>query len=79
MVLGRCTPDNENFEEIIDSIIDSGLKGIKFHSDFQRFNIDDKKMYPIYKYASQKDLPVLFHMGDEKLDFSRPFRVGKGD
>lgn len=74
---GTLHPDNENFEEIIDSIIDSGLKGIKFHSDFQRFNIDDKKMYPIYKYASQKHLPILFHMGDEKLDFSRPFRLAR--
>lgn len=72
---GTLHPENENFEEVIDSIIDMNLCGIKFHSDFQHFNIDDKCMYPIYEYAAKKKLPVLFHMGDKKLDYSSPCRL----
>lgn len=74
---GTLHPDNENYRQIIDGIVDSGLKGLKFHSDFQRFNIDDKRMYPIYRYAAEKGLPILFHMGDQKLEYSRPFRLAK--
>ena len=32
-------------------------------------------MYPIYEYAAKKKLPVLFHMGDKKLDYSSPCRL----
>ncbi|MGN0613333.1 MAG: amidohydrolase family protein [Porcipelethomonas sp.] len=73
--LGTLHPDNENYREIIDSIKSSGLHGIKFHSDFQQFNIDDKRMYPVYKYAAENDMPVLFHMGDKRLDYSLPERL----
>lgn len=72
---GTLHPDNGDYEQVIDSIIELGLKGLKFHSDFQQFDIDDKRMYPVYRYAAKKGLPVLFHMGDRKLEFSRPFRL----
>lgn len=72
---GTLHPDNSDYEQIIDDIAKLGLKGVKFHSDFQQFDIDDKRMYPIYRYIAKKGLPVLFHMGDRKLEFSRPFRL----
>ena len=75
MGFGTLHPENEDYEQIISHIKDIGLKGIKFHSDFQRFNIDDKNMYPIYRKIAEYGLPVLFHMGDEKLDFSNPKRL----
>ncbi len=72
---GTLHPENENYEEIIDGIKAAGLKGVKFHSDFQSFDIDDKKMYPIYRYIAKCGLPVLFHTGDAKLDHSHPSRL----
>lgn len=51
-----------------------GLKGIKLHPDFQRFDIDSPLMYPIYE-AAQGKLPVLFHVGDEVSDSSSPRRL----
>jgi len=33
-----------------------GLKGIKFHPDYQKFFVDDKKMFPIYETAFDWDL-----------------------
>lgn len=63
----------EIFSEV-DRIISLGLKGIKLHPDFQKFNIDDPKAYPIYEAASGK-LPILFHIGDNRYDYSHPARL----
>jgi len=40
-----------------------GLKGIKFHPDYQKFFVDDKKMFPIYETAFGLGLIVVFHAG----------------
>lgn len=71
---GTLHPDCENLDEEIQKIIDSGLKGIKLHPDFQKFNIDDKKVYEIYDKIQGK-LPVLIHMGDNRYEYSRPLRL----
>ena len=52
-----------------------GSKGIKIHSDFQRFNIDAPNAIEVYKEAARLDLPILFHVGDKNTDFSTPKRV----
>lgn len=70
-------PDTENFEDVIDYSMENNLKGIKLHPDFQKFNIDDKKIYPMYKAAAKRQLPILFHMGDDRYDFSSPLRLNK--
>ena len=69
----RDTPDA--LQEI-DRIISLGLHGIKLHPDFQGFNIDDEKMYPLYEKLEGK-LPILFHVGDTKSDCSNPKRLRK--
>lgn len=74
---GTLHPEYVNFEKEIDRIISLGLKGIKLHPDFQFFDIDDKRMYPAYEIISAKKLPVLFHMGDQKYDFSSAKRLVK--
>ncbi len=52
-----------------------GAKGVKIHSDFQRFFIDDEKAVAIYKECARLNLPILFHVGDKNTDFSTPKRV----
>ena len=52
-----------------------GAKGIKIHSDFQRFYIDAENAMEIYKEAARLQLPILFHVGDKNTDFSTPKRV----
>ena len=54
-----------------------GLHGLKLHPDFQRFYIDDRNAYPIYEEASARKLPILFHMGDHRYDYSSPQRLGR--
>lgn len=52
-----------------------GLCGVKYHPDFQTFNIDDPKMIPVYRRLMEYGMPVLFHMGDERYDYSAPRRL----
>lgn len=51
-----------------------GLRGLKFHPDFQQFCIDDPVMDPIYE-AVGDTLPLLFHVGDCRTEYSKPERL----
>lgn len=52
-----------------------GAKGIKIHSDFQHFFVDDADAIEIYKEAARLKMPILFHAGDKTTDFSTPKRI----
>lgn len=71
---GTLHPDFVNPGREVDRIISEGLCGIKLHPDFQKFNIDDPSVYNIYE-AAEGRVPILFHMGDERYDFSRAERL----
>lgn len=71
---GALHPDYPDIERETERIISLGLKGIKLHSDFQKFNIDDPKAYAIYE-AAEGRLPILFHVGDNRYDYSSPNRL----
>lgn len=67
-------------EEEVESEIkwakQNGFRGIKLHPDFQKFNIDDEKAEKFYKHAGE-NFPILFHIGDDRFDFSKPDRLIK--
>lgn len=73
--LGALHPYMENFCEEIDRISRLGLRGVKIHSDFQKIDIDDEKALPIYRELAKRKLPVLFHMGDNRYDYSSPIKL----
>lgn len=73
---GTLHPDFDDIENETQRIIDLGLHGIKLHPDFQKFNIDDRKAYKIYECAEGR-LPLLIHMGDDRYEYSRPFRLAR--
>lgn len=60
---GSVYPHAENAVEEIERIHELGLKGIKFHPDYQTFFVDDEKMKPIYKAISRLGLVCIFHAG----------------
>lgn len=66
----------ENLMEEVDFIQSSGLCGIKIHPDYQTFAIDDPRMFPVYEQIQGK-LPIVFHMGDLRYDYSHPARLRK--
>lgn len=64
--------DMEDAESEILRIKELGLHGIKLHPDFQKFKIDDERMFDTYKILEREKLPILFHTGDKRYNFSGP-------
>ncbi|HOM01875.1 MAG TPA: TatD family hydrolase [Acetivibrio sp.] len=63
IAFGSIHPDYENWKTELFRIKGMGIKGIKFHPDYQKFFVDDKKMFPIYETAFGLGLIVIFHAG----------------
>ena len=64
-------------EEVISEVewaIENGFRGLKLHPDFQKFNIDDECAEKFYRAASGK-MPILFHTGDDRYEYSHPERL----
>lgn len=64
-------------EEIISEVewaVANNMHGIKLHPDFQKFNIDDEAAEKFYRAAEGK-LPVLLHIGDNRYEYSKPYRL----
>ena len=73
ITLHQDLTEDEVYSEV-EWALQNGLKGIKLHPDFQKFNIDDECAEKFYKASSGK-LPILFHIGDDRYDFSNPKRL----
>ncbi len=73
---GTMHPDFENIDAEIDRMQKMGLHGIKLHPDFQLFDIDSENAYKIYE-AAQGKMPILFHTGDNRYDYSLPSKLAK--
>ena len=59
-----------------DRICALGLRGLKLHPDFQRFDIDCPEAYEIYD-AIRGRLPLLVHVGDDRYEYSRPAKLAR--
>ncbi len=71
---GTMHPAYEDYKTEIQRIRSLGLKGLKFHPDFQQFYVDDPGMLRVYEAAGE-DMVLLFHIGDKNNDFSSPRRL----
>jgi len=60
---GSVHPNADNVFEELERIKAMGLKGVKFHPEYQEFYVDDEKMKPIYKKISELGLITVFHSG----------------
>lgn len=74
---GAMHPFYDDIENEMERIKSLGLLGVKLHPDLQKFNIDDSAAFPIYESAQRLSLPVYFHSGDDRYDFSSPYRIAK--
>ncbi|WP_010681103.1 amidohydrolase family protein, partial [Acetivibrio cellulolyticus] len=70
VAFGSVHPENENWKDELLRLKEMGIKGIKLHPDYQKFFVDDKKMYPIYELAVDLGLVILFHAG---MDIGLPY------
>lgn len=68
--------DEEDMDGEIRFAISHGICGVKLHPDFQKFAIDEPRAEKIYKTLDGR-LPILFHTGDKRYNFSNPERLVK--
>lgn len=71
---GTVHADMEGLMEEVAYIKENGLHGIKIHPDYQTFAIDDPRMFPVYEEI-QGNMPIIFHMGDLRYDYSHPAKL----
>ena len=73
VAFGGIYPHSESYKEDINFVCSLGLRGLKFHAEYQGFTVDDKRMLRIYDYAFEKGLIVLHHAGFDPA-FPPPYR-----
>ena len=59
---GSVHPDYPQPAQEVNRLRQNGVKGLKFHSPFQQFCPDEKRMMPIYE-ALGDDMVAFFHVG----------------
>lgn len=60
---GAIHPDCENVEEILDTVKEAGLFGIKIHPDYQGVRFNDERYIKIMKEAASRGLITVTHAG----------------
>lgn len=73
IAFGSVHPDADDALDELERIAGMGLKGVKFHPEYQDFFVDDVKMRPIYKKISQLGLITVFHAGAD-YGFPAPYK-----
>lgn len=63
IAFGSIHPDCGNWKEELEYMKQAGLKGVKFHPDYQGFYVDEKRMYPIYEKVAEMGFVMVFHGG----------------
>jgi len=74
VAFGSVHPDDENWKAELLRLKENGIKGIKLHPDYQKFFVDDKKLYPIYELAVELGLVVVFHAGVD-IGLPKPYHA----
>lgn len=70
---GGIYPHTDDYKRDIDFVVGLGLKGLKFHAEYQDFVVDDGYMLKIYDYALSKGLIILHHGGVD-IGLPAPFK-----
>lgn len=60
---GALHPDDPDFLAAVQKLKADGIKGVKFHPDYQGFYADDPKMMPLYEAMRDLGLIAMLHAG----------------
>ena len=72
VAFGSVHPDAPDALEELERIAAAGLKGVKFHPEYQHFYADEERMKPIYRKISELGLITTFHAGHD-IGFAPPY------
>jgi uncharacterized protein len=72
-------PDSPDVGADVAAVVAAGLKGVKLHAMYQRFKVDEPRLFPLYEALDAAGLIVLFHAGRDVAfgddDSADPARV----
>ncbi len=71
---GTLHPDYPDWDTEIARLVEAGIRGVKFHPDYQLFYVDEERMFPLYQKMAEGGLIALFHTGED-IAFQPPFRA----
>ena len=74
IAFGGLFPHTDDYKRDADYICSLGLKGVKFHAEYQDFVLDDPRMLKIYDYCLSKGLIIVHHAGFDPA-FKPPFKT----
>jgi len=60
---GSIHPKQDDISAEIDRLVADGIRGVKFHPDYQEFFVDEPELVPMYRALADAGLIVLFHAG----------------
>lgn len=63
VAFGSVNPHSENALEELQFIHECGLLGVKFHPEYQTFDVADPRYYPIFEECARLGLIMTFHAG----------------
>ena len=63
IAFGSVHPDAPDALDELERLKALGVKGLKFHPEYQGFYVDDEKMRPIYRKISELGFITVFHSG----------------
>ena len=56
-------PDDPEALAHVDQTADEDFQGLKFHPYYQRFVLDDERLFPLYERVAARGLIAVFHTG----------------
>jgi len=72
VAFGSVHPDAPDALAELERIAAAGLKGVKFHPEYQHFYANEERMKPFYRKISELGLITLFHAGQD-IGFGPPY------
>ena len=68
---------NESVKELRRAAKELGIRGLKIHSSANSVYPNDSRMFQIYEFCQEWELPIIFHtgttgLGDCEIRFSKP-------
>jgi len=73
IAFGSIYPFSPDATEELDRIAGAGIKGIKFHPEYQDFFVDDERLFPLYERIADYKLITVFHAGAD-IGHPKPIR-----
>ncbi|HIY97411.1 MAG TPA: amidohydrolase [Candidatus Borkfalkia excrementigallinarum] len=71
---GSVHPSSPDAFSELERLKNAGIRGIKFHNEYQNFFVDDEIAFPVYERCAELGFIMLFHGGADR-GFSPPVKT----